>query len=268
VSGATTVGFVNDYSGGLGCAAPGTNSATSGRDRVYSISVPPGQRLTATATPQASFNVVIDFVVGPAANCEARPRRCALSASAAGTGGAESGRYTNTTSSAQTVFVIIDSTTNNVAAQSGTFDLSLTVDAPPPGETCAAAELLPPSPVLGTITDYVPNAGSSATCTGTGPDHVYQVTLNGGQTLAATLTPGSWDAVLTFVVGSGANAEAACLAAPLVCAVSANIGGAGGIETGTYTNSSGAPQTVFVFAKAFSVGTTLGDYSLNYTVTP
>ena len=101
---ATTAGYTNDHQPG-GCA--GVNSA--GPDRVHAISVPAGQRLTASVVPTAgTYDPGIFVIAAPAANCDTDPPVCLASNDAGGDGATDAITYNNTTAAAVDAFIIID----------------------------------------------------------------------------------------------------------------------------------------------------------------
>jgi hypothetical protein len=109
----TTTGFGNDYSNDtVYDQAPTGCSGTAGRDKVYSITVPAGQTLSATVTPTganaATFDPAINIVLGPASACDAAPFTCLASGDDGGDGAPDTATWANTTGAAQTVFVIVD----------------------------------------------------------------------------------------------------------------------------------------------------------------
>ena len=115
----TTVGYVNDYQSGTNCRG------TLGPDRVYSIEVAAGATLATTATPTGTpWDVSLNLVVGPAANCSPTQRTCAAAASQGGAGQPEAATYHNTTANPQTVFIFVESPSPLGA---GTFTLLATV---------------------------------------------------------------------------------------------------------------------------------------------
>jgi hypothetical protein len=239
----TTVGFGDDYSGGTGCG----RTFSPGLDRVYAVSLPAGQRLTAIATPTGTaWDLAISVVAGPASTCSASPLVCLAGTDLAGSGKAETSWFTNTTGAAMSVFVVVDGAS---ATASGTFDLSVSADAPPPalnpGETCQTAPALTVGQAKsGTLAGTSGNYANSETCQGQlGPDAVYSVLVPKGKRLSVTVTPTyAWDPSLALVLGPASN----CDASPRVCLASKDAKSKGYAETATYDNKSGADETVFV----------------------
>src|SRR5690606_30059825 len=113
-----------------------------GNDRVYAVTVPAGERLVATVTPQAGYDATINLVGGPAAMCTASPLVCLRSADLGASGGAETVTYDNNSAASAEIFLIVD---GYAASSAGTFTLDVTVaEIPPapPGDTCQLAEVI------------------------------------------------------------------------------------------------------------------------------
>ncbi|MCC6999004.1 MAG: hypothetical protein IT370_30605 [Deltaproteobacteria bacterium] len=257
-SGQTTVGFVDDYTA--------CDASTRGLDRVYSIGVPAGQRLEARITPGPSFNSAAYLVAAPASSCSASSRACLGLRQEAGAGLVDSASWTNATGSAQTVFVVADSTS---AATGGGFDLVTTLSTPITGDTCLTAPLLTGSTTLtgetltGFVNDYKPstlavNCGFGSG--GQGADRVYAVAVAPGKRLRATVQPTGFDTSLQLVRGG----PAACELTALTCtaAVDANFS-TGGPETITWANATATSETLYLVVDSRS-GT--GSYDLTLTV--
>ncbi|MBI41350.1 MAG: hypothetical protein CMF59_17275 [Leptospiraceae bacterium] len=100
----------NSYAGPCGTAI------TSGFDRVYSISVPDGNTLTANIS-SSNFNPVLIITSDPdiASECKSRTN-------GNGSGAGESNTYTNSTGGGEVIYVIIDS-----EGSSGQYTLQLTI---------------------------------------------------------------------------------------------------------------------------------------------
>lgn len=124
LTGETTVGYNNDV-GTDSAAAECTGYPNSGPDKVYQVTVPAGQTLTATATPTAWDNALY-LVASPASNCLASGTQCVNSGSgdSGGTGTAESVTYLNSTASPVTLFIVVDGWTTSA---SGVFDLTISL---------------------------------------------------------------------------------------------------------------------------------------------
>lgn len=262
LTGQTTFDFTNDISGsGTNCAA-----ANSGGDRVYSINVPNGQRLTTTVTPVAGFNTSVSLIAGPAANCApaSGTRSCVASADNGGSGAADTAVYSNTSGGDQLVFVVVDSG----ATTGGVFSILATVDTPPAeGDRCETAiAVTSGASVNGTTVNFTNDYSAGTNCASStasaGTDVVYKIDVPAGQRLTATLTPtAGFDASLSLVAGPAAS----CNASPRVCLASAAVAGAGVAETASYLNATTATQTVFMIVDSpagagntFSLQATVG----------
>lgn len=119
----TTVGFGSDVAGLTSC----TGFSSGGTDRVYEISVGPGQTVTALVTPTTAFDPAVYFVAAPASNCLASDSVCVgtggdTNGNGTGAGSAETGTFTNSTASARTVFIVVDAWSGGGA---GAYSLSI-----------------------------------------------------------------------------------------------------------------------------------------------
>ena len=260
----STVGYLdNDTNAGAGCGY----FNMPGLDRAYLVTLPAGQRLTATATPVTGYDVGVDFVLAPASSCDVDPRVCLAGTDNNNAGIAETASYSNSSGSAQSIYVIVDSFSSGA---SGTFDLNLVIDTPPSvGDVCSAPTPITMSGTLagqstaGFSNNYAPDS-NNATCTGddnTGLDRVYSVTLTAGQVLTVTATPtATGDLGVYLIAGPAAN----CTTNP-TCLNGMDVGFDGVAETATYTNATGALLTVFIVVDSFYPNTPFS-YSLNVSI--
>jgi hypothetical protein len=98
--------------------------SNTGPDRVYSVTVGAGQTLTATVTPLTSWDPGIYAIVGPAANCLASGSICAAGSDSGGSSMPDTITYTNSSTTSQTVFVVVDRFTSGTV---GDFNLTINV---------------------------------------------------------------------------------------------------------------------------------------------
>src|SRR5687768_11335948 len=110
----STLAATNDYDEGENCAG------VAGADVVYSISVPAGQRLTATVE-NAGDGWDPSISLATMAACDVDPRVCLTGDDSGGADEVNSVSYTNTSGAAETIFIIIDSFS---ATMSGNFTLT------------------------------------------------------------------------------------------------------------------------------------------------
>ncbi len=115
----TTAGFIGDYGAGSGCAG------TAGPDRVYVVSVPAGQTLTAAVTPTSSG---FDPSISLEAACGLEPRVCIAGDDSGAASATNTVSYTNTSTLAEDIFIVID--TYLASSPGGAFDLDVTLAAP------------------------------------------------------------------------------------------------------------------------------------------
>jgi hypothetical protein len=269
---ATASGYTNNYdpSSTNGC------EDGDGRDRVYTITVPAGQRLTAAFTTQVtSFDATLYLVAAPATTCNATPLTCLAGVDGGGNGGAETITYNNTGSASVDVLLVVDGYNPD---DEGAYSLAVTVANIPPtpqGDTCQTAETV--TLTSGTATIAATNAtasgfsndydGSSTNgcANGDGNDRVHVVTVPAGERLTVTLTTqvSSFDATLNLVAAPAAT----CDASPLVCLNGVDGTGSGGAETMRYDNTTVAPVDVMIVVDGYNADDE-GAYSLAVTVSP
>lgn len=266
--GETTLGFSNRYA--YGSSANRCTASTAGRDRVYAIDVADGERLSVTARPRASYNPSLALIAGPAERCDASPRVCLASSDAAGPAEPEVVRFGNTTGARLPVLVLVDS----AAPGHGTFDLDVTVEPLPVGETCATAQpigagLFRAQTTVGMTNDYSGAANGVANCTSSdrGLDRVYRVEVPAGQRLTAMVAPDEatgYDPSITLVAGPAQN----CAASPRVCLAADDHGTADVQNVVQHTNAGATPAVVFIVIDNWSASDTGGRFTLTVSLEP
>ncbi|PZR06265.1 MAG: hypothetical protein DI536_30480 [Archangium gephyra] len=265
----TTTGAANDYS--FAATASCRLSSAAG-DVAYAITVPAnGRGLVTVSSLTSGFT--------PSVNLVANVANCGTIGIDAGTQGGSCLRNNvdkatisigNETGSDVTYFVVVDSTT----AATGDFRITYATEAnQPSGEFCSAPEIIAMNGTLtGTTTGYgddvQTNSAAAANCGGfsnLGVDRVYQVTLNSGEQLSATVTPtgASWDPGLYVVDSPAAN----CRLMGTTCLTGSDVGGGGEPDSISYLNNSGASKTVFLVIDNYAA-TSSGAYSLLVNVGP
>lgn len=273
LTGQSLTGFLPDY----GMSSDQNCVTGDGADRVYSISVPAGQRLTATATPasDAGLDILVNLVAGPAAACAANPMVCLDGADSNGNGRAESTSYLNTGTAAQDVFVIVGNF--DVTAADTNFSLTTTVAVPPPGDDCSMPTALTPGTPLtaqsfGTfVNDF--GFGTSCGSPSSGPDRVYSVIIPQDKVVTVTVTPDAMVDTSVQLVDGSANC-----APSLRCVASSPSAAAGMPDVVAWANRGTGAKTLLVLVDssstasggAFSINAVLsdppmGDYCSNAT---
>ncbi|MFO0595359.1 MAG: hypothetical protein U0228_08645 [Myxococcaceae bacterium] len=262
----TTAGYTNDYEGtDMGCVA-----STLGVDRVYSVSVPAGQRGSITITPAAAaadagtgYRPSVSLVTGPAANCDLSPRVCQGGAGSANT--PHTATWFNGGAAAATVFAIVDSPLGTT----GNFDIAFSAAAPIADDLCTTSTT--------TITANGTRASDSLTTFGLdyaggtncfanrGPDRVYKVTVAAGQRYTAVVTPAvatdaGFNPVINFVDQTAADCEAMH-----ACVGGSNSARTGQPETAVYSNLTNGSKTLFMTVGDSQAGSPSVDYSLAST---
>jgi len=231
-----------------------------GPDRLYKIDVPPLNRLTVVATP-ASEDIAISVIDGPEAHCAA-PLACVGRADRFDVGQAETAIFNNSGSTVRSVYVHVSVFGQPVAGE--TFSLSATlsaIPAGPPGDVCSSATAIMPGTLTAQTTagfyaDYYLWAEAPG-CRGygvRGPDRVYAIDVNPGQTLTATVTPDArpdggpgWDPAVYFVGGPAAS----CTTVIMQCLAAEDEAGRDMPDTARYTNDGGVAQSVFIVVDTF-----------------
>jgi len=95
-----------------------------GPERVYSIVVPAGDKLTVSADPVPSLDISVYLIRGPAENCRTE-QECLVGADDVGVGEIETVSYRNMSGTAETMFIIVDMFDRT--ADPGSFTLTTTV---------------------------------------------------------------------------------------------------------------------------------------------
>jgi hypothetical protein len=219
----------------LSTATGGCRSTSGGgRDTVYRIRVAPGQVLSVGVLPTTAWNVVLNLVAG--AGCgevsvsgPTQGLACAAGADLAPAGFSESAVYTNASSQAVEVFVLIDGFGDTEAGEFGLV-ATLTNAAAPTGDVCANATTLPTAPVnvsLGTFANDYAGSGSANSCRfASGPDRVFSLLAQASQRVEVTVTPDSaGDVSISAIRGPASNCNGQSR-----CAASVNAAGVGVAE--------------------------------------
>ena len=206
-------------------------ASAQGTTLFYTAAVPPRNALTFTVRPSGSWDVALRLLGGCASTS------CLASVDAAGGGGAETLRWTNTGLATQNVVVAVSS----VSSTAGTFDGSVRIVAPPPNVTCAGALTLDPDADAPLVAQN--GAAGTENLTGpclpgaTGTVLYYRVTVPAGELLTVSARPATnVDPVIRLLDACGARA----------CLASTNATGVNGTETLSYTNTSSSDATWIV----------------------
>ncbi|MDP3233357.1 MAG: hypothetical protein Q8N26_11320 [Myxococcales bacterium] len=264
-----TTSFQNDTFSGFGdqYQSQGQTSCSylPGLDRVYAVTIPAGQIMTATAYASdagvlpdgGTINLALS-VVPAANNCQTGP--CALSSNSTSVAGATETvvRSNSAGATSENVLLVVDS---NLPAAAGSFALNVNLAAPSVGDTCSdtqpaimASISLGMEDLAGYANDY--SAFVSGCEFASGVDRTYRITIPAGFALTATTTTTA-DHALSLVNGPAANC-----AAPTSCLASADAVFTGGGETLTYSNASSTPLSVFLVVDRFGSTTGTTPYGL------
>lgn len=239
----TTLGYLNDFeTTSLTCFAK-----PSGPDRVYSLTVPPGERATVSLTPSdgGTADLGLHLVEGTAAACAATAPVCEASSDVnkgPHGGKAESVRLFNAGTNPMPLFAIVDSTQGG-----GNFNIQYTSAVPAADDVCATvtSELADAGLSTQSLTAFENDYTVGIDCAGSGgADRVYKVTVAPGQMLDAVLTPDvRLDAGLDLAVNLVEDL-AECDSSRRRCVVGTDFGGRNVAESFAYVNETNAPQTM------------------------
>ncbi|MBL9039433.1 MAG: hypothetical protein JNG84_13020 [Archangium sp.] len=257
--------YVSDYLGGLSCA-----SGTTGKDRVYKVTVPNGQRLTAVTTVATGtdggqpYNATVNLVSG---TCGA-PLTCLTGSNVQ----PATALYDNTSGSPVEVFIVIDTSTSINPV--GPFALNVTVATIPTlsGETCDnAAPVITTSTTLlnQTFVGYASNYSMTAqlVCAyGDGPDRAYAIDIPSSHSLTVRAIPdgglpdgGGIDLALSIVESSTQCAAGPCLTGS----------GTSGTETGTAAGfTDGGIKRVYAVVDSLTLTPGAATFALDVQLLP
>jgi hypothetical protein len=119
----TTIGFSDDIKVPIRCTA---FYGSNGPDKVYSVVIPPNQRLQATVTPTSSWDPLI-YLMEPS-SCGPYPTCVGTGSNAGSLNVAETVRFENSSTMPRTVFIVVDSPgSDDPSIVSGIFDLSVQI---------------------------------------------------------------------------------------------------------------------------------------------
>lgn len=261
LTGLSLAGFGNDFIGaGVSCHSP------QGPDRAWHLDVPAGQQLTVTLTPSGGVGT-LDAVLEVSPSAAACDHTCLANADLGFDAEPETLTWTNTASTVQTVFVVVDSWAG--ASGTATFDLLATIAAPPAGETCSTATLLAGTLTSQTTVGFANDYQSDQTTVGcanftSGPDRVYSLSVAGNQRVkvVASVDPdaGFWPSI-SFVEAPAST----CEVLPRVCVGGADSNSLTVPPMATFFNTTNATRDLLVIID--STATRTGTFDLSATAT-
>ncbi|MFM8358061.1 MAG: PPC domain-containing protein, partial [Verrucomicrobiota bacterium] len=222
-----------------------------GPDRHYRVRVPAQARFTAEVRPEPGYTPVL--LLHGAADCGLPAVPLVALAPSAGPGLPVTLAWTNLTSAALDLVLVVDST-----GPGGGFALNAATGSLLAGDTPDGAEILTrEGTVSGTTLGYANDLGTAASCLSTaGPDRFYRITLPAGRRLRVSLTPtgGSFDPSLNLLLPPRPGFPApACVAA-------SDVGLASATERLEYNNPGAGPFDLLIAVDTFSARG--GAYSL------
>ncbi len=270
LTGQTVSLYANDYTVGTGC------TGFAGGERVYRLNVPAGTAIAVTATPEATFDAALNVIDGaggatPETACTGAIT-CSAGVNVGGAGVPERLLLRNTSASAKTVFITVDTAVST--STPGTFDLALETLPPTPGDTCASPSAVTftndtasfqGESMLYAFDDYGTGTGCAGT---TGPERGYAVTVPAGRilTVVASATAAADGGTNGFNPAINVVDASVCAAATRTCLRGSDATGSS--ERVVYANAGSSPMSLVVFVEtaATSVGAP-GTYDVNFTLT-
>lgn len=258
----TTSSYTPDLNPLISC----TGFANTGPDRVFSVSVPAGQRLTSAVTSTTTgFDPSIYLLAGPdALTCAAQT--CLDGDDTGAATATNTVSWDNLGNIETTVYIVVDS----VAANGGDFTLASTL-APIPagtrgGDQCSSTNAITTDTTLtaedlATATnDYEWNAAPGCVTSGyLGKDRGYAVVVGAGMQLTVDVvrTAGTWTPSIQIVES--------CDLLPAVGSACLASSPARTPNTVTYRNRTGLTQSLFVLIDTASSPAAPATYDLTFT---
>ena len=230
------VGYQSDLS-----FVPGTGCQTTSPaqpERVYSVVVPAGQRLSTTVTPAPDGALLVNLV--PSTGCTGVTVASCLASGGGATGSPTNVHFTNESAVDQAVFIVVG---RAGTAPIGAFSLNVALTTPVAGDLCSLATPLTPGLTVsnqslsGFDDDYSSGCGFSSFA-----DRVYSVSVPDGRRLTVTLTP----TPTTGQAASVALFRSVTECQARTCAAVAPLSPLGVTNVVSYLNISGATETVLV----------------------
>jgi hypothetical protein len=216
--------------GGAGTPMPtmACLNTTTGRSLYFQVSVPANSNLDLVATPAGGWNPFIRLLP----TCGAA--MCTTATNAAAAGAPERLFYSNSTASAQTLFVEVGSTAAGVG---GTFDLATTITTGAFNSACTTPITLM-SGVMINNANPASTALSSTSCLGTGRQLYYRMSVPAGERLTVRSTP------VNPTDGAIIGIQPTC--ASMTCSARAQSPAAGAAATTFFDNRTAAAVDVIV----------------------
>jgi hypothetical protein len=252
--------FTNDYWN------TGTNCVGGpGPDRVYSLTVGAGKQLAVTATPSAGLDLALSLVAN-AGNCGVA---CLGNADWGPVGVEENLVWTNTSGSARTVLIVVDSFGGGVGSYSIRADTraSAVDDYCDGATTLTAGASYDGQTTVGYADDFATLNSRTCAYSPSGADRVHRIVVPGGRRGIVRVDPGpNFDALVNIVAassGTSGNPWDTCEAAPLACQAGVDFYWADGIEQVAVNNASGSDKVYYVIVDSAGAP---GVYGISYDV--
>ena len=269
-----TAAIANQTFAGYGDTYGNSTMATSCNfssrpDRVFSVSVPAGQRFTLSEIQTSDMSPLpLVNLVAPISSCGTDMVTCTGSTPSLLSDGTTYGvGWSNGGSSAATVGVIV----SPAGAIADTFSITPSFSPISAGDVCASATALTaPSSATYGISGFYNDYSSGSGCAGLyGIDRVFSVVVPAHHVLTATTAGVAPDAGATGLdpsINLVAGPASACDVGSLTCVASDDAGGATDVNTVMYTNTTSADVTMFIVIGTTNSSLSEGSFTLTTAI--
>jgi hypothetical protein len=231
----------------------------NGNDHVYALEIPcPGYEISLNCWPSNGQDVVLAI----SGECADGPVTAVAGADDVGPGSGEYLTYTTTADDPSTMYIYVDS---HGEGSAGAYSLSVYLNGTVPNDECwQAIDVTGGGTFSGTTLcarNFVDVAEGCIDYPTSGPEAVYKITVNDGDTVDLTLTPTTaWDPAIYVV--------SACWDPDNTCRGGADAGLAGEPEFATLTFNCGGVFYIIADSYYESGDLAAGDFDLDVAVTP
>ena len=261
----TTTGLANDFVLTSTGNCQGGSSTSTAPDAVFQTTIPANSRLTVSTV--ASWDRILNVIAGPASNCGTGMGTGAVCLAGSDIS-PETVTVSNPSATPLDVFILLD----GYSTGAGSFDLTTSTAAIPPGDLCATALVPDAGTVNGTLVGFGKDYLSATGCASgsSGADAVWQTSVPTGNRLTATVTASSTilaDGGTQYGFQPTLNFVTAACTSSLTCVAGTAAASSSGTTTTTYDNVTGSPQNVLVIVDTPTT-TAAGTYTLTTAVAP
>jgi len=232
----------------------------SGNDHVYALEIPcPGYEISLNCWPSDGQDVVVAI----SAECADGPVTAVAGADDVGPGSGEYLDYTTSPDDPSTMYIYVDMHGEDTG---GAYSLSVYLNGVVPNDECwQAIDVSGGGTFSGTTEcarNFVDAPEGCIDYATSGPEAIYSIYVNDGDTIDLTLTPTTtaWDPAL-YIVGS-------CWDPANTCLGGADAGFSGDPETATLTFNCGGYYYIMADSYYADGDLSAGDFDLDVVVTP